>query len=90
WKHAKHADKAAHALRFTSKDLLEFGIIDEIIPEPLGGAHRDHRKMATTLKGSLMHALRTLSAIPKDQLLDRRYEKFRKIGLFEETGAVAE
>ncbi|MCA9088710.1 MAG: acetyl-CoA carboxylase carboxyltransferase subunit alpha [Planctomycetaceae bacterium] len=84
WKHAKHADKAAHALRFTGKDLLEFGIIDEIVPEPLGGAHRDHRKMAATLKSSLLQALKNLSAVPKDQLLNRRYDKFRKIGLFEE------
>ncbi|MEZ5941885.1 MAG: acetyl-CoA carboxylase carboxyltransferase subunit alpha [Planctomycetaceae bacterium] len=87
WKHAKHADKAANALRFTSKDLLEFGIVDEIIPEPLGGAHRDHRKMAVTLKASLLAALKDLSAIPADQLLDRRYDKFRRIGQFEEASA---
>ncbi len=64
WKHPKHADKAAHALRFTSKDLLGFGIIDEVIPEPIGGAHRDHRKMATSLKASILTALKNLSALP--------------------------
>lgn len=84
WKHPKYADKAAQALRFTSTDLLEFGIVDEVIPEPLGGAHRDHRKMAMALKGSLVQALRQLCTIPSDQLLDRRYQKFRRIGVFEE------
>lgn len=84
WKHPKHADKAAHALRFTSKDLLGFGIIDEIIQEPLGGAHRDHRKMATTLKASILTAIKNLSAMPPGKLLDHRYNKFRKIGRFEE------
>lgn len=87
WKHAKHADKAAHALRFTSKDLLKFGIVDEVIEEPLGGAHRDHRGMATLLKMSLSSALKSLSDIPGDQLLNRRYEKFRRIGVFEEGAA---
>lgn len=90
WKHSKYADEAARALKFTSKDLLKLGVIDEIIPEPLGGAHRDHRAMATTLKGSLLHALKELSNIPKEELLDRRYEKFRRFGVFEETIVEAE
>lgn len=90
WKHAKHADKAAHALRFTSQDLLEFGIVDEVIDEPLGGAHRDHRRMAALLKASLQDALKRLHEIPHDQLLERRYQKFRRIGEFEEGGALAE
>ena len=84
WKHVKHADSAARALRFTSKDLLGFGIVDEVIPEPLGGAHRDHRAMAATLKGSLTKALRRLASVPAEKLLDQRYEKFRRIGVFEE------
>lgn len=88
WKHASHADKAAAALRFTSKDLLEFGIVDEVIPEPLGGAHRDHHKMALNLKASLSEALKNLIALPADQLLDRRYDKFRKIGEFLDQAAV--
>lgn len=85
WKHAKHADQAARALKFTSKDLLSLGVIDEIVPEPLGGAHRDHRRMATTLKMSLTAALRKLEMLPRDQLVQRRYEKFRRMGQFEET-----
>jgi acetyl-CoA carboxylase carboxyl transferase subunit alpha len=89
WKHQKYADKAAHALRFTANDLLGFGIVDEIIPEPLGGAHRDHRRMATMIKASLNAALKQLCAIPTDQLLERRYEKFRRIGVFEESPPAA-
>lgn len=90
WKDSKHADLAARALKFTSKNLLKLGVIDEIIPEPLGGAHRDHRAMAMSLKGSLLHALKELGTIPKDELLDRRYEKFRRFGVFEETIVEAE
>jgi acetyl-CoA carboxylase carboxyl transferase subunit alpha len=86
WKHQKYADKAAQALRFTARDLLGFGIVDEIIPEPLGGAHRDHRRMATTLRGSLNAALGELCGLPLDRLLERRYEKFRRIGAFAEGG----
>ena len=88
WKHSSHADKAARALRFTSSDLVELGIIDEVVPEPLGGAHRNHRQMAMTLKGTLADALQKLSARGKDRLLDERYERFRRIGVFEETGTV--
>lgn len=84
WKHAKFADKAAHALRFTSPHLKELGIVDEIIDEPLGGAHRNHRQMATFMSASINQALKELSEIPKEDLLERRYQKFRKIGVFEE------
>ena len=84
WKDGKHADKAAHALRFTSRDLLGFGIVDEVIPEPVGGAHRNHRQMAMNLKGSLITAIRELKQIPEDELVERRYQKFRGMGVFEE------
>jgi len=84
WKHAKHRDKAARALKFTSRDLLELGVIDEIIPEPPGGAHRDHRQMAMIMKGSLVAAIRSLKAVPTDELVARRYEKFRRMGTFHE------
>ncbi|KAA0131731.1 acetyl-CoA carboxylase carboxyltransferase subunit alpha [Gimesia chilikensis] len=86
WKNAKFANEAAKALKFTSQNLLDLGIIDEMIPEPLGGAHRDHRQMATALKASLSSNLKSLSGLPKDQLVDQRYEKFRKIGMFHEAG----
>lgn len=84
WKHSRFADKAAHALRFTAKDLHSFGIIDEVIQEPLGGAHRDHRRTAATLKASISTALKNLSTLGKEALLENRYQKFRKIGAFEE------
>ncbi|MEZ6058267.1 MAG: acetyl-CoA carboxylase carboxyltransferase subunit alpha [Planctomycetaceae bacterium] len=84
WKHSRHADKAAHALRFTSKDLKELGIVDEVVEEPLGGGHRDHRRMASNLKATLNAAFDRLALVPADELLDRRYAKFRKIGMFDE------
>jgi acetyl-CoA carboxylase carboxyl transferase subunit alpha len=90
WKHSQHRDKAARALKFTSVDLLKFGVIEEAIPEPLGGAHRDHRQMAATLKSTISRQIRTLSALPTDELLKRRYDKFRRIGAFEDSAAVAE
>jgi acetyl-CoA carboxylase carboxyl transferase subunit alpha len=84
WKHVKYADEAARALKFTSKDLLRLGVIDDVIPEPLGGAHRDHRQMANRLKIWLLETLKKLQSIPPQDLLNRRYEKFRRLGQFEE------
>jgi acetyl-CoA carboxylase carboxyl transferase subunit alpha len=89
WKTATDETKplAAQALRFTAKDLARFGIIDDIIPEPLGGAHRDHREMANTLKTYLVRYLRELRAVPAEELLDQRYQKFRRMGVFQEPPA---
>jgi acetyl-CoA carboxylase carboxyl transferase subunit alpha len=86
WKGHEHAEKAANALRFTSRDLLELGVVDDIIQEPLGGAHRDHHQMAARLKIYLVKTLRELLAQPLDKLQQSRYEKFRRMGVFlEET-----
>jgi acetyl-CoA carboxylase carboxyl transferase subunit alpha len=85
WKSAAHADKAARALKFTGRDLLQFGVVDEVIPEPLGAAHRDHRAMAGLLKSIIVRNLKSLSTLSTDELLTRRYEKFRRIGEFEES-----
>lgn len=84
WKVATETTKplAADALRLTARHLAEFGIIDDVIPEPLGGAHRDHREMATTLKAWLLRTLRELRAQPMDVLLEKRYQKFRRMGQF--------
>lgn len=82
WKSHEFAPLAASALRFTSKDLVRLGVVDEVIPEPLGGAHRDHHQMANRVKMFLLRALRELTLVPTDQLLDRRYEKFRRMGVF--------
>jgi len=63
----------------TSRDLLRFGIIDEVIPEPVGGAHRDHREAAANIKSFLIRSLRELSDVPREERLQRRYEKFRRM-----------
>ncbi len=84
WKGADKAPDAARALKMTARDALGFGIIDDVIAEPLGGAHRDHRGTALALKSYLIRSFRELAELPRDGLLDRRYEKFRKIGIFEE------
>ncbi|MCA9216430.1 MAG: acetyl-CoA carboxylase carboxyltransferase subunit alpha [Planctomycetales bacterium] len=88
WKSHEYAEKAAEALRFRSHDLLGFGIIDEVIKEPLGGAHRDHHQMANRVKLFLIKSLRELLEKDAKQLLDDRYEKFRKMGVFEEGASV--
>ena len=82
WKGVEHAERAALALRMTGKELLDMGIIDEVIPEPLGGAHRDHREAASNLKSYLLRALREIGEAPRAELLDRRYVKYRKIGIY--------
>ena len=87
WKHSKYANLAAKALKFTSKDLHRLGVIDEVIQEPLGAAHRDHRSMAATLKSFLVRGFKSLSGLKPNELLDRRYNKFRKMGVFEEQAA---
>lgn len=82
WKGAEHAPRAAAALRMTAADLLKMGIIDEIVAEPLGGAHRDHREAAALVKSYLVRALREIGEQPRHELLQRRYEKFRRMGMF--------
>ncbi len=82
WKSHQYAPNAAEALRFTSADLQRLGVVDDVIEEPLGGAHRDHHQMANRLKTYLSRTLNELESIPTDQLLDSRYEKFRKMGVY--------
>jgi len=89
WKSNEHAPRAAEALKMTSKDLLRLQIIDDAIAEPLGGAHRDHREAAASLKSYLIRSLRELSEAPRTDLLERRYEKFRKMGVFHDGSAPA-
>jgi acetyl-CoA carboxylase carboxyl transferase subunit alpha len=86
WREANDRTKplAAEALRLTARDLKRLGVIDDVIPEPLGGAHRDPREMGATLKTYLLRYLRELSQTPLDQLLDGRYRKFRAMGVFDE------
>jgi acetyl-CoA carboxylase carboxyl transferase subunit alpha len=82
WRDAAKAETAAEALKITPQDLSRFGIIDEIIPEPEGGAHLDHEASAALLDTVLERSLRDLLTLSTSELLDRRYEKFRRMGQF--------
>lgn len=85
WKNAAEAPRAVEALRVTAKDLLELQVIDEIIPEPLGGAHHDPEKTARAIREALVRNLTPLLEYPPERLATERYEKYRKIGIFNET-----
>ncbi len=82
WKDRKAAAQAAAALRSTAKDLLELGLVDEIIPEPLGGAHTDVEATAATLKEHLLKQLDEVAKLPTEERLKSRYQKFRAHGHF--------
>ena len=84
WKDASKADQAAETMKITAKDLLAFGVIEEIIPEPFGGAHRDVAAQAETIKEAIWRHLKELSRMSPAELIRDRYEKFRKIGVFAE------
>jgi acetyl-CoA carboxylase carboxyl transferase subunit alpha len=87
WKHRQHAPEAAEALRLTAKHLLEFEIIDEVIPEPVGGAHHDPEEAAESVKAAIVAHLKKFSKHTGDQLTEHRYQKFRKYGAFEQLAA---
>jgi acetyl-CoA carboxylase carboxyl transferase subunit alpha len=80
WKSGDMAEKAAHALRLTANDLHRFGVVDEIVPEPLGGAHRDKQASAEILKDAILRNLNEIRDLPTDVLLAERYEKYRRLG----------
>lgn len=82
WKSHEHAPKAADALKFTSKHLPGLGVVDDIIQEPLGGAHRDHQQMAIQIKQYLLQHLKGLKQESVENLLTNRYNKFRVMGKF--------
>ncbi len=82
WKSAEKASEAAEVMGITSERLKELGLIDQIIPEPRGGAHRDYDLMAKTLKQSLIETLESLKQTPLDLLLESRYEKLLSFGNF--------
>jgi acetyl-CoA carboxylase carboxyl transferase subunit alpha len=83
WKSAERARDAADALGLTATRLLEFGLIDQIVQEPLGGAHRDPAEMATRLKGVLMAHLENLERLDMSTLLEQRYQRLRSYGRFQ-------
>ncbi|MCI4411052.1 MAG: acetyl-CoA carboxylase carboxyl transferase subunit alpha [Thiotrichales bacterium] len=82
WKSADKASEAAKALGMTAQRLLELGLIDEIVGEPLGGAHRSHAQAAENLKQKLVSHLKSLQKIPTDELLKRRYDRYMRYGHF--------
>jgi len=81
WRTAEKASVAAQALRLTAPDLKEFGVVDDIVPEPLGAAHRNPREVAVTLERRIGRYLRELKQIPMDDLLEQRYQKLRRVGV---------
>ncbi len=82
WHDASFAAEAAAALKITAKDLLELKVIDEIIPEPLGGAHRDYAETASNIKAAIVRNLQELNKMDVNNLVDHRYAKFRNMGIF--------
>lgn len=88
WKDGAKAPEASEVLKLTSRDLVPFGIMDRVLEEPRGGAHRDKAAMAATLKEALIEELDQLSTVEIDDLLERRYLKYRRIGEFLENGTL--
>jgi len=84
WKDAAYAGKAAEALKLTAKDLKELDIIDEIIQEPAGGAHRDYQLTGERVKDFIIRSITDLKKMSREQLFEDRYQKFRNMGIFAE------
>ncbi|HQP91798.1 MAG TPA: acetyl-CoA carboxylase carboxyl transferase subunit alpha, partial [Candidatus Omnitrophota bacterium] len=84
WKSSSKAPEAAQALKLTGGDLLKFGVIDEVIKEPLGGAHANPDETAKNIKASVKKHFIELLKLDKNDLVELRYKKFRKMGEFEE------
>jgi acetyl-CoA carboxylase carboxyl transferase subunit alpha len=82
WKHRKHAPEAADALKLTARDLSELGLVDGVISEPMGGAHQDHGAAILNLRQAVVRELDGLVERPLEQLLEERYQKFRRVGEF--------
>jgi acetyl-CoA carboxylase carboxyl transferase subunit alpha len=84
WRDAKEAPKAAEALKLTAKDLLELGVVDAIVPEPEGGAHKDPEAAIKAIKGALLKTLEELKGLSPEALYQDRYRRFRALGAFAE------
>jgi acetyl-CoA carboxylase carboxyl transferase subunit alpha len=84
WKHRKFAPEAAAALKLTADDLQEFGLVDGVIPEPMGGAHRNPEAISATVTEMIASTIEALNKIPLKKLMDERYAKFRGMGVFSE------
>ena len=90
WKDRRHAPEAAEALKLTAEDLMRLGVVDEVVAEPEGGAHRDHDLAAAHLGSALRRNLARLTTKALEDLLNTRYDKFRKLGNFAEGAAAAD
>jgi acetyl-CoA carboxylase carboxyl transferase subunit alpha len=88
WKDGAKAPVAAEALKVSADHLERLGVVDEIIPEPIGGAHNDTAQAASALKYALQKHLNDLRGLSADKLVDTRYERYRHLGVYEEAGAV--
>lgn len=84
WKHRKHAPEAAEAMKLVAPDLMELGLIDGVISEPVGGAHHDHAAMAVSFRERISKELDHLCSLSTEKLLEQRYDKFRKFGEWNE------
>ncbi len=82
WRDKSFAPQAAEAMRISARELKASGLIDDLVPEPLGGAHHNHRVAADNLRAALLHHLSELLPVPIDELIEQRYQKFRSIGKF--------
>lgn len=80
WKHRKHAPEAAEAMKLVAPDLMELGLIDDVVPEPTGGAHHDHRATADAFCEKIVSHIEALKALSLSELLENRYAKFRSFG----------
>ncbi len=82
WRDKVYAPQAAEAMRISAKELKSLNLVDELIPEPLGGAHHNYQQAADNLKAALVRNLNELRKLSPDQLVEQRYEKFRNIGVY--------
>jgi acetyl-CoA carboxylase alpha subunit len=84
WKDASRAPQVAHMLRMTARELLELGLVDAVIPEPPGGAHRDPTAASSNLRHAIVEHLSLLDAVPISSLLERRRLRYRRLGFYAE------
>jgi len=84
WRSWDYKVQAAEQLKLTSKDMSEFGLVDEVLPEPIGGAHAQPEAMAETLKAYILKTIASLKKINAEKRINQRIEKFSKMGFYEE------
>lgn len=85
WRDTNKAPEAAEAMKISAPDLAELGVVDEIVREPMGGAHRDHKRAGSLLRRVLRRHLKELLAMSPDELVEQRYQRFRHLGVYTES-----